>query len=193
MKLIKWVIALSLLTSSVANAAFIAQNIAAAGAGSVQVTNANQFTLYSSDNGIDDVSDHFYSFTYTDIAASDLKINFDWSYQTFDEDGSWAGGNWLDPVGIIVNGVKAQLNTSVLSYEGIELGIYSFNVTAGSTFGFYADTHDNVAGPGAFSISSLTITPVPEPESAALLLAGLGLIGLSKSTKRIQKTLYFKF
>lgn len=58
----------------------------------------------------------------------------------------------------------------------------SFLLTAGSTYMLKIDGITKAAPPGTFGIVSITalngsVTPVPEPENYAMLLAGLGLIG----------------
>lgn len=165
-----------MLSSSIANAAFIGENVPGFGNGSVDESISGQVTIYSSNT--DQPDELPSSFLYTDIASSDIKVSFNWFYQTFDEDGSFDqfNGIYFDPVGFIINGVKTQLNSEVIPQFSAESGTSYFSVSAGSTFGFYADTADNSAGSGALTISNLLITPVPEPDIYCMLMLGFGLL-----------------
>ncbi len=67
------------------------------------------------------------------------------------------------------------------------LGSYSFDGTTGSTWHtmtnlmagdyYYQITGTATGSSGGFYSISSTVTPVPEPETYAMLLAGLGVVG----------------
>jgi len=69
----------------------------------------------------------------------------------------------------------------------VELGSYNFDGTTGSTWHtmvgltagdyYYQITGDATGHHGAFYSITSTVTPVPEPETYAMLLAGLGVVG----------------
>ena len=82
---------------------------------------------------------------------------------TISGDDSKLGGNW------VFDGQSGNATHSVL----LGTGKYYYMVT-GKGNGSYG---------GAYAISS-TITPVPEPENAAMLLAGLGMLGFLMNRRR---------
>jgi hypothetical protein len=62
-------------------------------------------------------------------------------------------------------------------YSGPYSGSVSQHVHAGDIFGFDSCCHDNHTSFGYVTISDFNVTAVPEPETYAMLLAGLGVIG----------------
>jgi len=71
--------------------------------------------------------------------------------------------------------------------EDTLMGQYSFDGTTGSTWHttagltagsyYYAITGNATGSQGGFYSITSTVTPVPEPETYAMLLAGLGVVG----------------
>lgn len=102
--------------------------------------------------------------------------SFNWSYLT--SDGVGPGG---DIFGVVVNG-----NRSVLSNLGGPLsqsGSASF--TAASSFGWFINCTDCIGGSATATISSVAFAQaVPEPETYALLLAGLAGIGMTARRRK---------
>jgi len=82
-------------------------------------------------------------------------------------------------------GVDGLIGTS----DDVGLGAWTFNstnttntVTLGAGKYFYAVSGGHV-GPAAYALSS-AIVPVPEPETYAMLAAGLGIVGFVASRRR---------
>jgi len=112
------------------------------------------FTLPSTFSG---VQGSYLAFDY----GSDLIANF--SFGT--------GSNTL------VSGVTLSSNTSA---AGIDIASYShkFNLTGGKTYWF------TLAGSATDANYTVTLAPVPEPETYALMLAGLGLLGVAARRRK---------
>jgi hypothetical protein len=62
---------------------------------------------------------------------------------------------------------------------------YDFGVLAGGDY-YYSVTGTGTGTVGGFYTISSTVTPVPEPETLALMLAGLGVMGTLMSRRRRQ-------
>jgi hypothetical protein len=62
-------------------------------------------------------------------------------------------------------------------YSGPYSGSFSQHVHAGDIFGFDSCCHDHHSSFGYVTISDFNVTAVPELETYAMLLAGLGLVG----------------
>ena len=107
--------------------------------------------------------------SYTQTFAAPTTITFDWVYKTFD----CCGGVW-DPAGYVLNGVTTQLSLDLGVGVGSSGTGVSVSVGAGDTFGWYVSSPDSRLGRG-----ELTISAVPEPETYALLLGGLAIVGMA--------------
>lgn len=122
------------------------------------------FTLIGADNGA--------SGNYTDysqVIAMAQSLSFSWTYTTND----CCGAQW-DPAGYKINGVDFQLSpaSSVPGYSGS--GSTTVMLAAGDTFGWYVYSPDSLEGRAMLEVS---VNAVPEPETYAMLLAGLGMLG----------------
>lgn len=77
-----------------------------------------------------------------------------------------------------LNGVPLQLNSLTSTNNGVSV---TTQVLAGSTnlpAGNFSLTISGTAGPGGASYGgNIVATPVPEPETLAMMLAGLGALG----------------
>lgn len=106
--------------------------------------------------------------TYSGIIDADSSLSFAYVYTTNDVDGSD-----YDPAGYILNGVQYQLSPFNQPQGSSWGGIATVILHVGDSFGWYVSSFDSVLGAGV-----LTVGPVPEAETYALLLAGLGLMGV---------------
>lgn len=125
----------------------------------------------------------------TTFSGYDLPLSTESKTEKIDI--SYWGGSFnltgvLDPFLTTLNGINTGLfNGATLEKSGVELFTWApvgFNL---SRFTFSASNLDagdytlkfNLVA-GGFYTGSYTITPVPEPETNALILAGLAMIGL---------------
>lgn len=107
--------------------------------------------------------------------AAGQTLSFSWSFNTqetlFD-----------DHAFVVVDGQVFTLSTRGAGTNG------SFSHTFGSagttTLAFGVVDTTDVLGVSSLSVGNLTITAVPEPTSGALLLAGLGVVGLLARRQR---------
>ena len=111
-------------------------------------------------------------------AASDATISFSWSYHTNDVDGPT-----FDPF-FYLNGGLTQLTNS--GGPNSQSGSFSALVSAGDIFGFNQHSLDSIFGSATTTISNFNVTPVPEPETYAMLLAGLSLLGFAARRRKLQ-------
>ena len=118
---------------------------------------------------------------FTDLIASDVlhsitlhgnvTVSFDWAYSSADENGSTG-----DPFGYSLNGVFTQLSQDD-SWDSQSGHVASLVLHSGDVLSFVARSTDSIWGASTTTVSGFTVTPtVPEPESAALALVGLGVI-----------------
>ena len=142
------------------------------GGGSVDATGAPSFlTLTGSDkNGNNATGGYASDQDITIVAVAESIISFTGTYETFD-----VRGPSYDPVGLLLNGVFTQLTDDFGA--AFQTNSLSFHVNAGDIFGFRAHSVDSSWG-GSESVGfNFEITPVPEPETYAMFMAGLGLMG----------------
>lgn len=104
--------------------------------------------------------------------------SFSWSYLTSDSAGP--GG---DIFGVIVDSSRIQLSNP--GGANAQSGTNTF--AAASSFGWFINCTDCIGGSATSTISQFTFTaaPIPEPETYALMLAGvLGLVARFKGRRR---------
>jgi hypothetical protein len=108
--------------------------------------------------------------------ASSGTFSFHWSYLT--ADGAGPGG---DIFGVVVNGVFTPLSDPGGAVA--QSGNASF--AASSSFGWFINCTDCIGGAATATITNFAIAQaVPEPETYALMLGGIGVLGLIGRRKR---------
>jgi PEP-CTERM motif len=138
--------------------------------GAVDTSSAPDFiTMVGGDNGSGGPGEILFSM----IAPHNDSFAFNWTYLTFDFDGSA-----FDPAGYEIDGVKTQLSPSSSEFGFLGSGVTTVNLTSGESFGFYVDSTDNDLGPAILQVSAGDSTSVPEPSTLALLIIGAMLFGV---------------
>jgi len=124
----------------------------------------NLMSMVSSDDGVGRVNTDF-----TMLAPYTGMVSFTWGYLNGD-----ASGSGLDPFGYLRNGAFNYL--TAVGEMGAQTGTKAFQVEAGDTFGFRIFSFDSAGGSSTASVYAFA-GPVPEPQTYALMLVGLGLLG----------------
>ncbi len=127
----------------------------------------NAITLTGGDNGSNSRGNT--NFTITAPGSGNVSFNYD--YSTVDVI------PLFDPFGIILNGNFTQITDDFGPNN--QVGIVSFDVDLGDTFGFSVQTLDNILGSASVTISEFEApAPIPEPGIIISLLtfSGLGII-----------------
>lgn len=148
------VLALALLSAPAANAAVINW-----GAHDATETNFSRSLLYTNftntfNFSLSSLSDLVASFSLTGLGSATVSLR----------DGS----------GSVLGSFSTQSSGSA-SFSNLAAGNYSYSVTGGSWFG---------AGTFTSTLTPVSVSPVPEPGSLAMLLAGLGMVGFMARRRR---------
>jgi hypothetical protein len=106
-------------------------------------------------------------FTITAVAESNVSFNWN-SYVHFNQ---FAGPYKFE---FLLNAASTELATSL---DAPDSGSFSQHVHASDIFGFKVCCLDRYAGGYGVTISNFDVTTIPEPETYAMLLGGLGLLG----------------
>jgi choice-of-anchor C domain-containing protein len=118
------------------------------------------------------------------VGAGSLSQSFDTvagtSYQvTFDLGGNFYGGPNIKTGVVSAAGSSQSLSFNNAASTATNMGwmhqSFTFVATEASTALSFTSTTDGNAG---IALDNITITPVPEPETYAMMLAGLGLLGV---------------
>jgi PEP-CTERM motif len=106
-------------------------------------------------------------------AAAGQALNFEWSFATFDD-------TYLDHAFVVIGGELFTLATTAQPGGGLQSFSHTFAQGGQVTLAFGVVDTDDVDGVSSLSISNLQLgtvaAPVPEPQTYALMLAGLGLL-----------------
>ena len=102
--------------------------------------------------------------------------SFDYVYGTLDADGPMG-----DIFGVIVNGVRVSPFISDPGGAVTQSGTRSF--VASSSFGFFLNCTDCTGDTATVTITNFNLSPIPEPSSLALWLAG-GLVAAVSVRRR---------
>lgn len=105
--------------------------------------------------------------------------SFDYSYVSLDSDGP--GG---DLFGVVVNGTRVLPQISDPGGAVAQIGTRSF--TATSSFAFFLNCTDCLGGKSTVTISNFNVSPIPEPSTLALWLAGGVAAGGMAWRRRLQ-------
>jgi hypothetical protein len=125
----------------------------------------------------------------TFMAAAGQRLSFQWNLGTRDaEFGDLAfvvlNGQWL-PLGTALD-AQTEASGDMLWQTGLQ----TFSVTLASgptTLSFGVVDMDDFTGVSTLQIQGLQVTPVPEPQSLALLLAGLLPLAWRARSRRSQR------
>ena len=119
------------------------------------------------------------AFTKSGSAIAGSTFSFNWTLQTDAFDAGYA-----DRAFAVINGnvftvasVAAGTLAGTFSHTFATSGLYSVSVGV-------VDVND-VTGNSRLSVSNMNVTAVPEPETYALMLAGLGLMGAITRKRRV--------
>ena len=115
-------------------------------------------------------------------AVAGQTLSFDWSFATFED-------KYLDHAFVVIGGELFTLATTAQPGGSLQSFSYSFAQGGQATLAFGVVDTDDVDGVSSLSIRNLqlgTVTaPVPEPQTYALMLAGLGLLaGVARRRSR---------
>ncbi len=163
--------ALALVAAPAAQAQSLTFSNSAGGDGTWTVVDplTNTFSITGADNG---AGGNISLLTTTAPAAG--LLNFSWSFLTTDVDGAA-----FDPAGYFLNNVYYQLSNN--GGADSQSGLGSLSLLAGDVFGFYVSTTDGALGAATLTVSLTGFTQaVPEPETAALMMAGLLALGIAR-------------
>ena len=126
--------------------------------------------------GADAYEGSAFSKSFTSGAGSTFSFNWTLSTDAFD-------AGFADRAFAVINGTVVTLGSVA---PGVVSGLFSHTFATGGprTISFGVVDVNDVAGNSRLSVSHMSVTAVPEPETYALLLAGLGLMAAAAARKR---------
>ncbi|MEC5384684.1 PEP-CTERM sorting domain-containing protein [Uliginosibacterium sp. H3] len=149
------------------------------------------FTLTGTNFEEDPQTYSSYQTYYTQSFAVDTWVSFNWNYVSSDSNTASDLGFNADPAGYTIwaEPGTALVGRTALSGLGVNASgaVSNLLISAGQNFGWYVSSADGLNGGASLTISSLVETPVtavPEPTGLALMLAGVGVIGLYKRSRK---------
>jgi hypothetical protein len=105
---------------------------------------------------------------FTATATTPGLVQFQYSYASLDTPGA-------DNAGYLLDSDQIQLADT----DGTS-GTASFSVSTGQLYGWWVDTEDNTGEPGILTVTFPASSPVPEPDSVALIVTGLAVLAIVK-------------
>ena len=91
----------------------------------------------------------------------------------------------MSQISITVNGI-VELVASISDPSRTGSFTHNFTNSGPVTVGFGVVDINDVAGVSEFRIDNISVSAVPEPETYAMLLAGLGLVGAFTRRRKAQ-------
>ena len=139
----------------------------------------DDFSLGLTSNNTDD---SIYT-TWSAVADQNANVSFDWTYITFDRDGSF-----YDKFGYFIGDTflgAFQLSTDGEPFGSFQSDAASFFVTTGQTFGFYiVNVFQGFGAATATVRGNIEPSVVPAPAAGLLLLAALGGLAMMRSRRQ---------
>ena len=147
-------------------------------------------------NGSADMATEGSAFVMRNVSIQALDtLSFDWTFYTNEPaSGALADAAYFSVLNsstaLLANAATGITGAGLLGFRAATGGTFSHIFTQAGTFSLVfavVDTHDFTTS-SALGINNLTVTPVPEAETWAMLLAGLGLVGMMVGRNRRRMT-----
>ena len=118
--------------------------------------------------------------------SQDLSLASGGYLLTFSLAGNPDGGSAIKSVEVAIDGVPHDFTFNTTGQTRNSMGwvtesLYFSNTAATTTLSF---TSKDDGGPYGAALADISVTAVPEPEVAALMLAGLGMVGVMASRRK---------
>jgi len=143
-------------------------------------------------NGSADMATEGSAFVMRNVSIQALDtLSFNWTFYTNEPaSGALADAAYFSVLNrsttLLANAATGITGAGISGFRATTSGTYSYTFANAGSFDLVfavVDTRD-FGTSSAFSINNLTVTPVPEAETWAMLLAGLGLVGMMVGRNR---------